>query len=159
MACFTCCQGVLVAASGGIPVQSSISPSGKPSRSSTRPGHLTFLAGAICISGHISRGHRIRKHKGRGCIRSCRFAVRSVYEFFSGVGGMRLAFKEAVPAREPLPTWRSYEVDEACCAAYCELYGSKYVSGVKRGELWKSRREPDELWRCSIDRLPDAAFE
>ena len=72
---------------------------------------------------------------------------------------MRLAFQEAVPAREPLPTWRSYEVDEACCAAYCELYGSKYVSGVKRGELWKSRREPDELWRCSIDRLPDAAFE
>ena len=123
--------------------------------------HQALLAGAALATRHLcNSGHSGRKSHGSRRIRNTlRHAVRRVYEFFSGVGGMRLAFQEAMLSKGPLPLWRSFEVDETCCKAYCDLYGSKYITGVKRNESWKGRRDSDELWRCSIDRLPDEAFE
>ncbi|CAE7727155.1 DNMT2, partial [Symbiodinium sp. CCMP2456] len=124
----------------------------------TRRSKLLEVGAFVFVAlRRFSGGRRASTPRGRTLSRR---AFRSVFEFFSGVGGMRLSFKDAVPAREPFPTWRAFEVDEACCQAYCELYGSKYVTGVRRGELWKKKqRGSDELWRCSIDRLPDGAFD
>ncbi|CAJ1442524.1 unnamed protein product [Effrenium voratum] len=114
-----------------------------------------LVAGTLCVA----RGFRHGASRSAARRAHLRRALKSVYEFFGGVGGMRLAYQEAVGKSE-LPSWRCFEVDETCCKAYCELYGSKYVTGVQRGELWRSSaRARDELWRCSIDRLPDAAFE
>ncbi|CAE7447216.1 DNMT2, partial [Symbiodinium necroappetens] len=131
-----------------------------PCEKPTRRWKLLEVGAFVFVTLCRSPGGRRRASTPRGRALSRR-ALRSVFEFFSGVGGMRLSFKDAVPAREPFPTWRAFEVDEACCQAYCELYGSKYVTGVRRGELWKNKnqRGADELWRCSIDRLPDGAFD
>ena len=131
-----------------------------PCEKPTRRWKLLEAGAFVFVTLCRSPGGRRRASTPRGRALSRR-ALRSVFEFFSGVGGMRLSFKDAVPAREPFPTWRAFEVDEACCQAYCELYGSKYVTGVRRGELWKNKnqRGTDELWRCSIDRLPDGAFD
>ena len=122
---------------------------------SRRSRRNCLVAGTLCVA----RGFRHGASRSAARRAHLRRALKSVYEFFGGVGGMRLAYQEAVGKSE-LPSWRCFEVDETCCKAYCELYGSKYVTGVQRGELWRSSaRARDELWRCSIDRLPDAAFE
>ncbi|CAJ1401198.1 unnamed protein product [Effrenium voratum] len=99
---------------------------------------------------------RSRPERRRAGPSSARRALR-VHEFFSGVGGLRLAF-QAAGGRSA--RWRAYEVDEACCQAYRQLYHSRQLGGVRQAEPWKSIVRPeDELWRCSIDKLPDAAFE
>ncbi|CAE8628827.1 unnamed protein product, partial [Polarella glacialis] len=49
--------------------------------------------------------------------------------------------------------------DETCCGVYSKLFGSGYFPGVRQGERWKGTSGPDEIWRCSIDKLPDEAFE
>lgn len=51
------------------------------------------------------------------------------------------------------------EVDETCCKVYSELFRSGLMQGVRAQQLWDYTAGEDEIWRCSIDKLPDAAFE
>jgi len=83
--------------------------------------------------------------------------VASVLELFSGLGGQRLAF--GLARTGALPRWRAMEIDETCVGAYSEVFGSTAVQGVHGDRRWERRCGPDEVWRCSIDRLPDEAFE
>jgi len=85
--------------------------------------------------------------------------VGSVLEFFSGIGGMRTAFQLASGSASSLPRWRALEVDEVCCRAYSEVFRSGLVNGVRAQQRWQYAPGQDEIWRCSIDKLPDAAFE
>lgn len=82
-----------------------------------------------------------------------------VLELFSGIGGMRLAYCGATGPEAALPQWRAMEVDETCLKTYTQLFGSAPVGGVRANEVWNNPAGPDEVWRCSIDKLPDEAFE
>jgi len=86
--------------------------------------------------------------------------VAHIFEFFSGIGGMRTAFQLASDGSErPLPSWRAFEVDETCLNAYSHVFGSEVVHGVRAEERWRRGLGGDEAWRCSIDKLPNEAFE
>lgn len=84
--------------------------------------------------------------------------VARVLELFSGIGGMRVAFRQA-SGSTALPLWRAMEVDETCCDTYAELFGSSVYKAIRAEQRWQYTSGPDELWRCSIDKLPDEAFE
>lgn len=102
-----------------------------------------------------------RKMQARNPSQACRSAgqVSRVFEFFSGMGGLRAGYRLAMGADSKLPRWRAYEVDETCIHTYSELFGSQKVFGVRKTSRWEYASGPDEVWRCSIDKLPGAAFE
>lgn len=114
---------------------------------------LACGAAAGLASGRWMRHKRSRKIRTISC-------VARVFEFFSGIGGMRTAFQLATcGSGQPLPKWRALEVDETCLNAYAHIFGSKVVHGIRAEERWRHGTGGDEVWRCSIDKLPDEAFE
>eukprot|EP00435_Cladocopium_sp_Y103_P007196 s1042_g2.t1 len=107
---------------------------------------LGFEAAGSC--GWVAIGKRRRACKRLACHLTRRHArghETVIYEFFSGIGGLRLAYAAArVEESDERARFRAYEVDEVCCHVYGDLYGAS---------------KEDELWRCSIDKLPDEAFD
>ncbi|CAL1140006.1 unnamed protein product [Cladocopium goreaui] len=124
---------------------------------------LGFEAAGSC--GSVALGKRRRACKRLACHLTRRHArghETVIYEFFSGIGGLRLAYNAAIKSGsdDTGARFRAYEVDEVCCHVYGDLYGASKVLAARREEPWKNaEQEEDELWRCSIDKLPDAAFD
>eukprot|EP00434_Breviolum_minutum_P034482 symbB.v1.2.030523.t1/scaffold3438.1/size56642/3 len=130
-------------------------------RPPARPRIRVAVAGASC--GWIALHFGTRRKALERCFIQRSGANRPViYELFSGVGGMRLAYQAATAAESEAcaARFRAYDIDEVCCHVYGDLYGASKVLSARKEEPW-NKMEPtqDELWRCSIDKLPEAAFE
>ncbi|CAK9090473.1 unnamed protein product [Durusdinium trenchii] len=130
----------------------------------------TAIGGPPVLAGTVVVFHLALQvcHRRRPRLRTRRTAESAhssdvVYEFFSGLGGLRLGYTSAersLPARARNATrFRAYEIDQVCCQVYEDLYGARALRGVQHMEPWMRASKEDELWCCSIDRLPDAAFE
>lgn len=89
--------------------------------------------------------------------------IGQVFEMFSGIGGMRVAYQQARAsldeAVDESPRWRAMEVDDTCCEVYTEQFKAGCQRGVRAQELWHQPAAANEVWRCSIDKLPDEAFD
>lgn len=116
------------------------------------------LALACGAAAGLALGRRMRRRRSRRARTVA--GVAHVFEFFSGIGGMRTAFQLATSGSgQPLPKWRALEVDETCLDAYAHVFGSPVVRGIRAEERWRHGTGEDEAWRCSIDKLPDEALE
>lgn len=114
--------------------------------------HAVSAASAAILVG----SRCLHRHRG---LRKVKTHVARVFEFFSGIGGMRAAFQIAKSPAAPWPSWRAMEIDETCVDVYSAIFGSGLFHGIREGKRWQYSPGQDEVWRCSIDKLPDEAFE
>lgn len=128
-----------------------------------------LVMGAVFCVATLMHSCASRSRRSLAVGRTRAKAVKMVLEMFSGIGGMRVAFELAMASLaesfgsqwSPASSlsWRALEVDRVCCAAYAEIFDSAEQTGVSARRLWKQAAGQNEVWSCSIDRLPVDAFE